>query len=83
MTLKISALAALSAGTLFIAAPSALAQNTADTTMGTTLPADHEDGSDEGKWGLLGLLGLAGLLGLKRQERNDARDRRAEAAQRS
>lgn len=41
------------------------------TDVGTTLPAEDDDG-DEGKWGLAGLLGLLGLMGLKRRDRDDS-----------
>ena len=62
----------LGAAVAFSGATPALAQDTTatGTDMGTTIPADDDDG-DEGKWGLLGLLGLAGLLGLKRRDHRD------------
>ena len=44
--------------------------------QGPTLPAEQDDGQDEGfDTGLLGLLGLFGLLGLRRRKRSSTKAR--------
>ncbi|WP_085810817.1 WGxxGxxG family protein [Sphingomonas sp. TZW2008] len=66
MTKRVMAVA-VAATMMATAAGTALAQETAPTTVATAGEDQNDDG-DEGKWGLLGLLGLAGLLGLRRRD---------------